>query len=111
MNVADVHPVRVPSAVSHGSLEDGMIVLLGLLISDPERFEPVALTWYARWCASHPGASFAECRAVLSSLEAPTGPNPAAATRELSAVCHECGSDELVSVLDAWLAKRRLSGG
>jgi hypothetical protein len=52
---------------------------------DAERFQPVALTWYARWCASNPGASFAECR-------------------ELSAVCRECGADELVSILDAWLA-------
>jgi hypothetical protein len=105
VNVADIHPVRVPSAVSHGSLEDGMIVCLGLLKNDPERFERVALTWYARWCASNIGASFAECRAVLASLEALGGPNPAAAARELSAVCRECGSDGLVSVLDAWLAR------
>jgi hypothetical protein len=87
-----------------------MMVCLGLLKRDPERFEPVAVAWHARWSAARPGVTFAESRAVLSALEALTGPKPAAAARELSAACRQCGLDELVSVFDTWLARRSETG-
>ena len=103
-------PERLPSAVAFGSLEDGMMVCLGLLKSDPDRFEPAAVAWHARWCSSHPGISFAESRAVLSALEALTRPEPAAAARELNTACGQCGLDELVPVFDAWLADRSDAG-
>jgi hypothetical protein len=99
-------PVRLPSAVAFGSLEDGMKVCLGLLRRDPDRFEPAAVAWHARWSASSPAASFEESRAVLSSLEALRGPDPAGAAGELSAACQQCRQDELASVFDAWLERR-----
>jgi hypothetical protein len=69
----------LPSAVVRGSLRDGLLVCLGLLASDPARFEPAAVAWHSRWCAELPGIGFAESRAALSSLEALAGPHPAAA--------------------------------
>ena len=97
-------PVQLPSAVAFGSLEDGMKVCLGLLRRDPDRFEPAAVAWHARWSRSSPAASFEESRAVLSSLEALTGSDPAGAARTLSAACRQCRQDKLASVFDKWLA-------
>ena len=93
----------LPSAVVHGSLKDGLTVCLALLTREPDRFEPAAVVWHRRWSAQHSGIGFVETRAVLSALEALSGPDPAAAGRALRATCLRHGLDEVASVLDAWL--------
>lgn len=97
----------LPSAVVRGSLKDGLMVCLGLLASDPARFEAAAVAWHARWCAEHPGFGFAESRAALSALEALTGSDPGAAGRTLRAACAPDRIAGVEEVLDAWLASRR----
>jgi hypothetical protein len=97
---------RVPSAVVRGSLEDGLTVCLGLLASDPERFEPAAVAWYTRWCAFQPGLRFSEARRVLAALDALAGANAPAAARALGASCRQHGLDEVAAVLDTWLELR-----
>lgn len=100
-------PRRLPTAVVHGCLEDGLKVCLGLLASDRARFVPAAVAWHARWCAWAPGIDFAESRAALSALEALLGEDPAAAARRLRASCQRQGFEEVTGVLDAWLRDRR----
>lgn len=97
---------RLPSAVVRGALDDGLKVCLGLLASEPDRFEPAAVAWHRRWCAELSGIGSAESRAALSALEALTGPDPAAAARALRATCLRHGLDEVGTVLDAWLKRR-----
>ena len=93
----------LPSAVVRGSLGDGLKVCLGLLAREPERFEQAAVVWHGRLCAGLPGIDFADSRALLSALEALTGPNPPAAGRALRATCLQHGLDDMAAVLDAWL--------
>ena len=94
----------VPSAVLRGSLRDGLLVCLGLVTTDPERFERAAVVWHRRWCAEQPEIGFAESRAVLSSLEALSYSNPEAAAAELLAACPE--TEGVREVLDGWLERR-----
>jgi hypothetical protein len=94
---------RLPSAVVYGSLKDGIVVCLGLLAEEGDRFEPAAVAWHARWCASLPGVLFAESRAALCALEALMGPQPSAGALALSDVCRRHGVDDVASVLDMWL--------
>lgn len=96
---------RLPSAVVHGSLDDGLMVCLGLLASE-NRFDAAVVAWHGRWCAELPGIGFAESRAALSALEALTGADPAAAGRALRATCLRYGLAEVAAVLDAWLNPR-----
>lgn len=100
------HARRLPSAVVHGCLDDGLMVCLGLLAGDPERFAPAAVAWHARLCAWVPGIGFGESRAALAALEAVAGPDPAAAARALSAICDRHGLDQVATALDAWLERR-----
>jgi hypothetical protein len=90
----------VPSAVLRGSLRDGLIVCLGLLATDPERFERAAVVWHRRWCAWHPGIGFAESRAVLAALEELSS-DPETAAGELLAACRE--TEGVEEVLGRWL--------
>ena len=99
---ATLHPL--PSAVVRGSLRDGLLVCLGLLATDPERFERAAVVWHRRWCAEQPGLGFAESRAALSALEALPGPDPEAAAAALRSACPQ--TDGVEEVLDAWLEGR-----
>jgi hypothetical protein len=102
-------PVRlpVPSAVTRGSLCDGLVMCLALLRSDPERFEHAAAVWHSRWSALTPGVGFAESRAVLDALESLASVDPVAAARALRSACRDTeGIDEAI---DAWLAKRGLT--
>jgi hypothetical protein len=94
----------VPSAVLRGSLRDGLLVCLGLLATDPERFERAAIVWHRRWCAERPGIGFAESRAALSALEALPGSAPEAAAARLRAACPQ--TEGVEEVLDAWLECR-----
>ena len=94
----------VPSAVLRGSLRDGLLVCLGLLATDPERFERAAVVWHRRWCEEQPGIGFAESRAVLSALEALSRSDPEAAAAELLAACPE--TEGVKEVLDGWLERR-----
>jgi hypothetical protein len=94
----------VPSAVLRGSLRDGLLVCLGLLARDPERFERAAVVWHMRWCAEQAGIGFAESRAVLSALEALSCSDPEAAAAELLAACPE--TEGVKEVLDGWLERR-----
>ena len=94
----------LPTAVVRGSLRDGLLVCLGLLATDPERFEQAAVVWHRRWCAEQPELGFAESRAALSALEALDGPDPEAAAAALRAVCPQ--TDGVDEVLDAWLERR-----
>jgi hypothetical protein len=94
----------VPSAVLRGSLRDGLLVCLGLLATDPERFEQAAVVWHRRWCAEQPGIGFAGSRAALSALEALPGSDPEAAAAELRAACPR--TEGIQEVLDAWLECR-----
>ena len=97
---------RLPSAVVHGSLEDGLKVCLGLLAGDPERFEPAAVAWHARWCAFQPGLPFSEARGVLAALEGLAGADAPAAARALAASCRQHDFDEVAAVLERWLELR-----
>ena len=99
--------IPVPSAVARGSLCDGLIVCLALAVSDPERFEHVAVVWHSRWCAQTPEVGFAESRAVLDALESLAEVDPAAAARALGSACGE--GEGLLEVIDGWLAKRDLA--
>jgi hypothetical protein len=87
-------------------LEDGMMVCLGLLAEERDRFEPAAVAWHARWCASLPGVSFAQSRAALCALEDLMGPQPSAGALALSDVCRSRGVEDVASVLDTWLEAR-----
>jgi hypothetical protein len=98
---------RVPTAVARGSVDDGLMVCLGLLASDPSHFEPVAVAWHGRWCGETVGMGFAEARAILSALEALNGSDPMAAGGALRAACRRAGCDDLASTVDAWLERRR----
>ena len=97
---------RLPSAVVHGSLDDGMQVCLGLLAREPDLFEPAAVAWHARWCAHLHDVAFADSRAALCALEALAGPEPSAGARALCATCQDCGLDEVAAVLREWLERR-----
>ena len=94
----------LPSAIVRGSLRDGLLVCLGLLRSDPDRFEPAAVAWHRRWCAERPGIGFAESRATLAALEALVGADPDAAAAALRSACD--GVNGVSEVLDTWLAIR-----
>ena len=98
----------VPSAVLRGSLRDGLLVCLGLLATDPERFERAAVVWHRRWCAEQPGIGFAESRAVLSALEALSYSDPEAAAADLLEACPE--NEGVKEVLDGWLERRSPHG-
>ena len=100
---------RLPSAVVHGSLDDGMKVCLGLLARDPDLFELAAVAWHARWCAHLHDVAFADSHAALCALEALAGPEPSAGARALSATCCDCGLDEVAAVLREWLECRSRS--
>jgi len=100
------HAERLPSAVVHGCLDDGLSVCLGLLAHDPERFAPAAVAWHARLCTWLPGIDFDESRAAFCALEALAGPDPAAAARTLSAICERDGLDEVATTLNTWLERR-----
>jgi hypothetical protein len=93
----------VPSAVLRGSLHDGLLVCLGLLATDPERFERAAVVWHRRWCEEQPEVGFAESRAVLSALEAMSYSEPEAAAADLLAACPE--TEGVKEVLDGWLER------
>ena len=95
----------VPSAVLRGSLRDGLLVCLGLLATNPERFERAAVVWHRRWCAQQPEVGFAESRAVLSALEALSCSDPVAAAADLLAACPE--TDGVQEVLDGWLEREQ----
>lgn len=97
---------RVPTAVTRGSLEAGMLMCLGLLAKEPERFEAAAIAWHGRWCAQLHGIGFAESQAVLSALEALAGPDSATAAYDLFVMCQSHGLDEVAAVFDAWLQRR-----
>ena len=99
MSIATPRPV--PSAVARGSLRDGLLVCLGLLDKDPDRFERAAVVWHRRWCAERPGIGFAESRAVLSALEALSSSDPEAAAADLLSACPE--TDGVEEVLERWL--------
>jgi hypothetical protein len=100
---ASIRP-RVPSAVARGSLCDGLLMCLALLVSDQERFERAAVVWHHRWCAQTPGVGFADSRATLEALESLAGVDPTAAVRALRFACGKTeGVDE---VLEGWLAAR-----
>lgn len=94
----------LPSAVVRGSLRDGLLVCLGLLATDPERFERAAVVWHRRWCAERSRLGFTESRAALSALEALSGSDPEAAAEALRSVCLE--TEGVGEVLDAWLERR-----
>jgi hypothetical protein len=98
----------VPSAVLRGSLRDGLLVCVGLLATDPERFERAAVVWHRRWCAQQPGIGFAESRAALSALEALSCSDPEAAAADLLAACPE--TEGVQEVLDGWLERRSRHG-
>jgi hypothetical protein len=93
----------VPSAVQRGSLRDGLLVCLGLLETDPERFERAAVVWHRRWCAEQRGIGFDEARAALEALEGLGGADPEAAAEDLRAACRE--TEGVDSVLKAWLER------
>jgi hypothetical protein len=97
---------RPPSAVTGGSLEDGLLVTLGLLARDPERFEAAALAWHSRLCSSSPGLCFADAEGALESLAALSGSEPAAAAERLAGVCRQCGLDRVAATLDDWVERR-----
>ena len=94
----------VQSAVLRGPLRDGLLVCVGLLATDPERFERAAVVWHRRWCAEHPGIGFAESRAVLSALEALSCSDPEEAATDLLAACPE--TEGINEVLDGWLERQ-----
>jgi len=96
---------RLPSAVTHGRLEHGLMVCLGLLASDPEGFAPAAVGWHAGLCAWLPGIEFSESQAALAALEGLAGPNRIAAARALRDACRRHGLDDVAAVLDGWLAQ------
>jgi hypothetical protein len=98
----------VPSAVLRGSLRDGLLVCLGLLATDPERFERAAVVWHRRWCAERPGIGFAESRAALSALEALPGSAPEAAAVRLRAACPQ--TEGVEEVLNVWLERQSPNG-
>ena len=100
----DRRPQRLPSAVTRGSVCDGLAVCLGLLTRDPELFEPAAVVWHRRWCAERAGLGFAESRAMLSALEGLAGPDPAEAAAALRLACD--GTAGIDDVLATGLERR-----
>lgn len=100
----------LPTAVVRGPLDDGLKVLLGLLDSDPQRFEAAAVAWHQRWCGELAGLSFAESEEVLTALAAFTGDDPEAAVRCLRDACRTHGLDPVAAVLDDWLEARSAPG-
>lgn len=101
---------RLPTAVLHGCLEDGLMVCLSLLARDPERFAPAAVAWHSRWCARLCGIDLEESHAALCALEGLAGPDPAAAARALCATCRRHELDEVAAVLEGWLDRDPRSG-
>jgi hypothetical protein len=99
--------IPVPSAVARGSLRDGLVMCLGLLGRDHERFEHAAVGWHSRWCAESPGTGFAESRAALDALESLAWGDRSAAVQRLRSACGE--TEGVEEILDGWLAKRALS--
>jgi hypothetical protein len=91
----------VPSAVSRGSLRDGLLVCLRLLDTDPERFERAAVVWHRRWCAEQAGIGFEESRAALEALEGLGGNEPEAAAAALREACRQ--TEGVDGVLREWL--------
>lgn len=62
------------------------------LESEPDAFEAAAVAWHERWCAELPGIRFADAHAVLSALEALSGPDPIPACRALHTRSRRHGS-------------------
>lgn len=94
----------VPAAILRGSLHHGLLSLLRLRDSHPERFESAAVAWHARWCQDAPAFTFAQDRAVLDALEMLASPEPASAAARLRAECERCELEELSELLDDWAA-------
>jgi hypothetical protein len=93
--------------VVRGSLDHGLLFLLSLVDRDPQLFERAAVAWHARWCRHVPDVDFRKSRAVLDALEALRGDDPAAAATQLREQCHECGLEDLETILQR-LTPRRL---
>jgi hypothetical protein len=92
----------LPSAVVRGSLDHGLLFLLGLVDRDPQLFERAAVAWHARWCQHVPDIDFRKSRAVLDALQMLRGDAPAAAAMHLREQCHECGLEDLEAILLRW---------
>ena len=101
----------LPSAILRGSLDAGLLVGLGLLRREPERFEAAAVAWHARLCEALPGVEIDESRAALAALKAFEGSDPSRGALDLRAFCQRHGLDELTAVIDAWLAREHPSAG
>jgi hypothetical protein len=92
----------IPSAVARGSLDHGLMFLLGLVDRDPELFERAAVAWHARWCRHVPDVDFRKSRAVLEALEMLQQDDAAAAATRLGEQCHQCGLEDLEAILQQW---------
>jgi hypothetical protein len=90
--------------VVRGSLDHGLLFLLGLVDRDPQMFERAAVAWHARWCRHVAEVDFRKSRTVLNALEMLRGDDPAAAATHLRDQCHECGLEDLELILQRWAA-------
>ncbi len=93
---------RLPRA----PLDDALRICLGYLEEEPERFEPAAVVWHARWCMHAPELTFAEAISTLEAVQALRGPSATHAAHTLQILSDRHGLDEVAVVLAHWIAAR-----
>jgi hypothetical protein len=68
------------------SLGDALMVCVAIRDAEPERFQPAALRWIARYCVERPQLTLAEVRAAVEAFERMSG-RPEDALAALQRLC------------------------
>jgi hypothetical protein len=93
-------------SVARGSLADELATCLDILEEDPERFEPTATSWHARWCSDTADLTLVDAHTALTALESLAGPSGTDAARVLRYLCARHGQRASSEVLGRWIEHR-----
>jgi hypothetical protein len=75
------------------------------------RFDAAAVAWHARLAGHAPQLTLDDAERALVALERLGSPSPEVGALALQAICERYRLEDVVSVLDEWLAQRCSFGG